>query len=84
MQVRPEAGDPTALEAQAASLRVARLAGPCPCGTVLQLLNQGLYLGSSLSLPCSLPRTRAFSFIFVCVCVCGVHICTYVHMRVDT
>lgn len=79
--MRPGADDPTAPEPPAASLRVARLAGPCPWGMVvlkvLWLLSQGLYLGSSLPSPCNLPRTRAFSFILhVYVCV----VCMYVLM----
>lgn len=48
---------------------------------VLWLLSLGLYLGSALSLPCSLPRTRAFSFIFACVfCVWCAH--TYLRLYV--
>jgi hypothetical protein len=60
------------------------LAGPCPWEMVvlkvLWLLSYGLYLGSSLSSPCSLPRTRAFSFISACVCMCVCGVCMYVPM----
>lgn len=86
--MRPEAHDPTALEPQAASLRVARLADPCPWGMVLWLLSQGLYLAPPFPFLVAYQEQRHFhSCLHVYLCVVCTYvltfICVWTHIKVD-